>query len=115
MGLQLPAPTYSGAIIAAAEVKFGDNLEKLTGLGEPLDAPHDLPDWFAYNAIGMKNQDKIGKTLGLGWVWRSRLSGMKLMGFKMFFFFATTIKRKIPSIIMTSEKVVADYKEKKKL
>jgi len=113
--LQIPAPTYSGAIIAAAEVKFGDNLEKLRGLGEPLDAPHDLPDWFALNATSLKNVDKIGKTLGLGWMWRSRLSGMKLLGFKMFFFFATTIKRKIPSVIETSEKVVADYKEKNKL
>jgi len=111
--LQLPAPTYSGAIIAAAELQCGEDLEKLKELGEPLAAPQDLPDWFHFNAIAMTNQDKIASILGMKWLYRSRLSGMKLFGLKLLFFFLWSVKSKTPLVIKNTEKIVEEYKQRK--
>jgi len=113
--LQLPAPTYSGAIIAAAELQCCEDLEKLKELGEPIAAPHDLPDWFHYNAIAMANKNKIASILGIRWLYRSRLSGMKRFGLELIFFFVWSMRGKTPLAIKNTEKIVEEYKERKNI
>lgn len=82
--VQIPAPTYSGAVIAAMEVMYGDDLEKLNDVCTPLSAPHELRDWFKDWKTHILTAPKIGKALGFRWLLRSRLSGVHMFGWMEF-------------------------------
>merc|ERR1712126_305744 len=110
--LIIPAPTYSGAIIAAAELKYSNNLEKLQALGEIVDAPHELPDWFHFSSIAGQNNEKIAKLLGLRWQWRSRLSGMKNFPLPLLMSMILLIKRHGEAMKENTEKICMEYREK---
>ena len=74
--VQVPQPTFSGAIIAAMEIAFPDDEEKKNGVCVPMPFPHEKSDWVRQLRGTMVNGDKVGEVLGLRWMRSRRLCHM---------------------------------------
>jgi len=74
--VQVPQPTFSGAIIAAMEIAFPDDDEKKNAVCVPMGFPHEKADWLSQLRQTMINADKIGETLGFRWMRSKRLCHM---------------------------------------
>ena len=44
--IRLPMPAHSAAVVAALELLWPEEEEKKNEICEPVQAPHDLQDWF---------------------------------------------------------------------
>ena len=67
--VHLPQPTNSAAILAAIELLWPNNTKKKNELCTPVQAPHDLQDWFINFRIDLQNMQKIRDALGFSWHW----------------------------------------------
>ena len=67
--VRLPAPTNSAAIIAGLELLWPDDEDQKNEVCQPVEAPHDLQDWFINMKIDIQNGQKIRQTLGFQWLW----------------------------------------------
>ena len=75
--VQLPQPTNSGGVIAGLELLSRDDVWK-NNVVEPLDAPHELEDWFRAFVVSLRNFEKVRESLGFWWMWNHRLCGVNL-------------------------------------
>ena len=81
----IPQPCYSSAIIAALELKYPEDEAKKNQV-IPVGVNHESAMQWGPEAYWVMTRDQtlnapvIGKLLGLNWMRRSRLSGMKFFG-----------------------------------
>ena len=76
--VQLPAPTNSGAILAALELLAQDDAFK-NSVVTPVAAPHELEDWFRELGVALANFGRLQKVMGFWWMWRRRLVGVNMV------------------------------------
>lgn len=76
--VQLPAPTNSGAILAALELLTQDDNFK-NSVVTPVAAPHELEDWFRELGVALANFGRLQKVMGFWWMWRRRLVGVNMV------------------------------------
>lgn len=84
--VQLPAPTNSASIVAALELLWPDAEMRKNEICTPVEAPHDLQDWFINFKRDLCNGQKIRDALGFRWHWNRRLTAYNmsdLLGFPL--------------------------------
>ena len=67
--VRLPQPTNSASIVAALELLHPDDDKKKNDICTPVEAPHNLPDWFINFKSDISNGQKIRQALGFLWLW----------------------------------------------
>jgi len=75
--IQLPQPTNSGGLIAALELLNKDD-QFLNQVAKPVNAPHELEDWFRDLGNDSRNFARLQEVLGFWWFWNHRLSGVNM-------------------------------------
>ena len=65
----LPQPTNSAAIIAALEMLWPEDTERKNQICSPVQAPHELQDWFINFKADLQNGQRIREALGFWWLW----------------------------------------------